>query len=315
MAPTGLRPASRSPSLVGALMMSRPLAGFLGIGAMGSAIALRMLATGHRLVILPGPRGSNIDRLSAAGAVVASEAVELTSCPFVFTCLPSSDIVAEYAREVFLPVAQGGFTHVDLTSGDPRTSLDLAASYAARGARFVDVAVSGTPEQAASGELTLLLGGDEASVQGLAPLLAAAASRVVPLGATGAAHRTKLIMAFIGMAIASASAEALAAARLSGIDLATLAGLIGETAMDSKTFQAMAAAAVDGDESRRRLSIANAGKDLGYLAALMAELHVAAPVAQATAATLRSAVELGHGEDYVTALTRLAIGRAGQAGA
>ena len=57
-------------------MMSRPLAGFLGIGAMGSAIALRMLATGHRLVILPGPRGSNIDRLSAAGAVVASEAVE-----------------------------------------------------------------------------------------------------------------------------------------------------------------------------------------------------------------------------------------------
>src|SRR3954471_23051069 len=109
-------------------MTSRPLTGFIGIGAIGSAIALRMLATGHRLVILPGPRGSNVDRISAAGAVVASRAGELADCAVVFTCLPMSDIVAGFAREVFLPVAQSGFTHVDLTSGDPLMSLDLAAA-------------------------------------------------------------------------------------------------------------------------------------------------------------------------------------------
>lgn len=285
--------------------------GFIGTGAMGGAVARRLLARGRRLLVVPGPRGTNTEALAAAGATVAGTASDLAGCDVVFTCLPSSDVVERAAAEALLPAARHGFIHVDLTTGDPRVSLRLAERYGARGARFVDAAVSGTPEHAEQGELTLLLGTSAEVQETLRPLLEDVARRILRVGATGSAHRLRLIMGFIGMATAAASAEALVAARCAGIDLATFAELLGETGMTSSTFQAMAAAAIDGDETRRRLSLANAAENTRCLADLMRDLGVAAPVADATASTFGKVVGQGHGEAFVPALTRLKLGQAG----
>jgi 3-hydroxyisobutyrate dehydrogenase-like beta-hydroxyacid dehydrogenase len=285
--------------------------GFIGTGAMGGAVARRLLARGRRLLVLAGPRGTNTGALAEAGATLAGAPTDLAGCDVVFSCLPSSDVVERVAADVLLPAARPGFVHVDLTTGDPRVSLQLGERYDARGARFVDAAVSGTPEHAEQGELTLLLGASAQVEETLRPLLEDVARRILRVGATGSAHRLRLIMGFIGMATAAASAEALVAARRAGIDLATFAELLGETGMTSSTFQAMAAAAIDGDEARRRLSLANAAENTRCLADLMRDLGVAAPVADATAATFGEVVGQGHGEAFVPALTRLKLGQVG----
>lgn len=281
--------------------------GFIGTGTMGGAVARRLLARGHALRILAGPRRTNIDALVAAGAEEAPDTGGLAACSLVFTCLPSSDVVDAIAQRVLLPAARPGFVHVDLTTGDPRVSLGLARDYESRGGRFVDAAISGTPEHAEAGELTLLLGTDRDVEASLQPMLTDIARRTLVLGSTGAAHRLRLIMGFIGMATAAASAEALVAARRAGIDLATFAELLGETGMTSSTFQAMAAAAIDGDEARRKLSLGNAAENTRCIAALMQDLAVEAPVAQATAGTFRRVVEQGHADAFVPALTRLKL--------
>lgn len=285
--------------------------GFVGIGSMGASIARCLLESGQNLLVLPGPHGRNADLLAEAGAKIAKNKSELAACELVFTCLPSSAVVASLADEVLLSFTNPGFTHFDLTAGDPQVTTSLAARYAASGRRLVDIGVVGTPEQALSGGLTLLVGAHEEELLVVRPSLAPIAGKLFPMGAPGNAHRAKLIMGFVGMAMATASSEALAAARLAGIDLAVFASLIGGTGMNSATFQAMAAAAIDGDESRRKLSIANASKDLGYVNSLMQELGLNAPVAGATSASLRSAVESGLGSQFVTALTRVKLEQAG----
>lgn len=281
--------------------------GFIGTGAMGGAVARRLLARGRRLVVVPGPRATNTEALAAAGATVARTAGDLAGCGLVFTCLPSSDIVGRVATEALVPAARPGFIHVDLTTGDPRVTMQLAERYGARGALFVDAAVSGTPEHAGAGALTLLLGTSAEVEETLRPLLVDIARRILRVGATGSAHRLRLIMGFIGMATAATSAEALVAATRAGIDLAIFAELLGETGMTSSTFQAMAAAAIDGDEAGRRLSLANAAENTRCLADLMRDLGVSAPVADATAATFGAVVGRGHGEAFVPALTRLKL--------
>lgn len=274
---------------------------------MGSAVAFRLLSQGHDLAILPGPSRRNVERLVAAGVSLARNANELADCAVVLTCLPSSDVVASVAEQILAASVRPGFAHIDLTSGDPRITVQLSKAYADRGALFVDVAVSGTPEQALAGELTLLVGSDGSGAANLEPLLRSLSKRVVTMGAPGSAHRAKLIMSALGMSIAVASAEALAAAQVSGMDLAAFSDLIAETSINSGTFQAMAAAAIDGDEARRKLSIENAAKDVRTMTSLLADLGMTARVGTATAATLRAATDAGHGPSYVTALTRLAL--------
>lgn len=294
-------------------MTQVPEIGIAGIGAMGAQIALRLLATGTRVLALPGPHRTNVEIIEAAGGRLARAPSDLSQCNVLLTCLPTSDMVAGLAMEHWLPTAGPGLLHLDMTSGDHTSGANLARAYASCGARYVDVAVMGSPEQAALGELTLMIGADADASAPIRAALGGLARRFVPLGSPGAAHRAKLILAFLGMASATASAEALAAAQRCGIDLSILAGLVGETAINSATFQAMAATAIDGDESRRKLSLANASKDLRYLMQMMADLRLTTPVAEAASATLCAAEDAGHGASYVTALTRLKLSEAARA--
>lgn len=275
---------------------------------MGSGVAATLLRRGFAVSLLPGPRSSNVDLLLAQGARRVETARALAAeCRFVLTSLPSSRVVEAVVEgeDGLLAGAGPGLTHIDLTSGDPSITAALVARYAASNGRFVDVALSGTPEHAAVGELTALVGADAATLADIEQLIRAFSRRIVHVGGPGSGHRIKLIMSFIGMAMANASAEALAVTRASGIELETLRGLIEETAMNSGTFQAMAKAAMDGDEAQRKITIAQSHRDIQCMVAMTRDLGVPAMIAPATLASLAKAVEQGHGSDFVPALTRL----------
>ena len=100
-------------------------------------------------------------------------------------------------------------------------------------------------------------------------LYQAFSKKIVRTGDVGTGQRTKLIMSFIGMAIANATAEALLVARAMGVDIEALRKLVGDTGMNSNTFQSMALAALDGNVSRRKLTIGNALKDVSYFVSMI----------------------------------------------
>lgn len=284
-------------------MTSLPSIGFAGLGLMGRPIATRIAEAGYPLSILPGPRRSGVDALVAAGArVVETEAELAAASGILLTCLPSSREVEMVLRKA-LAGARPGLVVIDLTSADPTSTLALAAACEARGVLLRDAAMAGAPEQAENGELTLMVGSETELDAPVRALLDSFAKGVVRTGPTGTGHRTKLIMSFIGMALAAASAEALLVAQATGVDLEALRTLVGGTGMNSSTFQAMAATAMDGDTSRRKLTIANARKDMSYFAEMVREAGLATLVAPATLETLSRAAKLGYADAFVPALT------------
>jgi len=282
--------------------------GFIGLGQMGGAVAGRLIATGARLSVVPGPHRTGVEAIRIAGAALAESPEMLAAgCDLVFTCLPSARQV-ETVADAMLASAKRGFLHVDLSTSDPATTVRFAARYAAAGATLIDAAIAGNPELARVGELTLIAGGDKTAVERLAPIFKHIAIKVVHAGPVGSGHRTRAIMSFFGMAVANAASEALTLARTTGIDLAALRDLIGASGMNSPTFQTMAATAIGEDAPPRRMTVANALKDVEIAAAMAAAAGLPALLLPATREALSRAADAGHAQDFVTELTGI-LGR------
>jgi 3-hydroxyisobutyrate dehydrogenase-like beta-hydroxyacid dehydrogenase len=204
-----------------------------------------------------------------------------------------------------MATASPDLLHIDLTSGDPTSTLALASAYRGRGIHLIDAAMAGMPEQAAKGEITLMVGAEPDIFRRAQPILHEFSKKIVRTGDVGTGQRTKLIMSFIGMAIANATAEALLVARATAIDIEALRELVGDTGMNSNTFQSMALAAIDGNVSRRKLTIANARKDVGYFVDMIDSAGLSTVLAPATLKALERAASGGHADDYVPALTHI----------
>jgi 3-hydroxyisobutyrate dehydrogenase-like beta-hydroxyacid dehydrogenase len=295
-------------------MSEHPSIGFVGLGLMGIGLSKRLLEAGYPPTVLPGPRGTSTDTMKQAGAKVARSPAELAaSCTVILTCLPSSREVEAVAQGEagLIATASPDLLHIDLTSGDPSSTLALASAYRDHGMHFVDAAMAGMPEQAAKGEITLMVGAEPNIFRRAQPVLQAFSKKIVHTGNVGTGQRTKLIMSFIGMAIANATAEALLVALATAVDIEALRGLVGDTGMNSNTFQSMAQAAIDGDVSRRKLTIANARKDVGYFVDMIDDAGLSTALAPATLKALERAASDGHADDYVPALTRILCKRNG----
>jgi 3-hydroxyisobutyrate dehydrogenase-like beta-hydroxyacid dehydrogenase len=99
-----------------------------------------------------------------------------------------------------------GATLIQHTTSDPETSLLIAEEGAQKGIKVLDAALSGSPHDIAAGELTLWVGGDEATLEEMRPLLETYASPILFVGPLGNGQRVKLVnnallVAQVGLAI------------------------------------------------------------------------------------------------------------------
>lgn len=188
----------------------------IGAGAMGGAIGARLCATGHALRVfdLDKQRVAALVAQSATAAISAAEAAH--GADAVILSLNSPRIVE---AAVFGPsgVAEGavpGTLIIDMSSIDPAATRDLSARAAEVGLAWVDAPLSGGAPKAATGELTLMLGGADADVARARQILGAVASNITHMGPSGAGQATKLInqvlcgLNFLAVAEATALAEA-----------------------------------------------------------------------------------------------------------
>lgn len=188
----------------------------IGAGAMGGAIGARFCATGHALTVFDLD-AARVSALVAQGARAAASAAEAARGADVVILSLNSPRIVETA--VFGPggVADGaaqGTLVIDMSSIDPAATRDLAARAAEKGLGWVDAPLSGGAPKAATGELTLMLGGAEDDVARARAVLGAVATNITHMGPPGAGQATKLInqvlcgLNFLAVAEATALAEA-----------------------------------------------------------------------------------------------------------
>lgn len=276
--------------------------GMIGIGNMGHGIAATLLGRGHPLTFLDHPGNRPVDDLLAAGAGCASTIAGLTEASdVVILCVTGTPEV-----EAVLLGSGGVLEHlrpdtviVDHSTAIPSSTERIAERVAQAGGRFLDAPMTGTPKDAAAGQINLLVGGDPALFEDLQPLLADYARKIVYAGPVGAGHKLKLLHNYVSMGFAAVLAEAVACAKRSGIDLGLYVDVLANGGGKSTVLDRMRPFIESGDTDAYRFSIGNAAKDLGYYAALAEELGAARTVAGAVHATFADAVETGHGQETV----------------
>jgi 3-hydroxyisobutyrate dehydrogenase len=192
--------------------------GFIGLGAMGLPMTRHLLEAGHRVTVAsrsPGP----VERAVSLGAVDGgSPAAVAEASEIVFLCVPSSPQVAEVV-DLMLPVLGPGKVVVDCSTIDPDVARAQHQRVTATGAGFLDAPLSGGTAGAEKGTLTLMVGGDEATLETVAPALEPFAGLVVHVGGAGMGQVVKLCNNMIYAAQMLATAEATALAVKSGVDL------------------------------------------------------------------------------------------------
>jgi 3-hydroxyisobutyrate dehydrogenase len=179
-----------------------------GVGRMGSAIAERLRAAGHRLslydpVLEPGEEVA--ESLAAAARRAEMVLLSLPDAAAVESSLPA-------LRETRPPLV------VDLTSSLPETTRRMAAELAPLGTAFIDCPLSGGVAGARAGTLTAMVGGDPELLERARPVLAAFATTIRWAGPLGAGHATKALNNALSAVSLTGTAELLVTAAAYGVD-------------------------------------------------------------------------------------------------
>ena len=174
---------------------------------MGQPMAANLAKEGFavRSFDLNGTGSSPSVRDAAAGAEV------------VITMLPDGEAVRKAVLEA-LPALDSGTVVVDMSSSDPAATRALGTVLAARGIELVDAPVSGAVPKAIDGTLTIMAGGNAATLKRITPLLEKMGDRVFHVGPLGAGHAVKALNNYVGAAGTLAGFEALLIARAYGLD-------------------------------------------------------------------------------------------------
>jgi len=198
--------------------------GFIGLGVMGKPMAKHLLAAGHRLTVHNRSRGA-VDELVGAGALAAGSPAEVARASrIVITMLPdTADVEAVLTGpDGVLSGVQSGATVIDMSSISPVATERLAETVAKHGASMLDAPVSGGEIGAINAQLSIMVGGDEATFQRARPVLEKMGNpeKIVYIGRSGAGQICKVCnQVAIGGALAGVS-EAFALAKKAGVDAA-----------------------------------------------------------------------------------------------
>ena len=275
---------------------------FLGLGAIGAPMA-RHLAPRYELSVwnrTASKATAFAKETSSQAASTPADAVR--GAAVVITCLPTSKEVETLLEggDGMLGAFESGATLIDCTSGDPATSRRIATRLAERGVGFVDAPVSGGVSGAMKGILTIMCGGDEATMARARPVLEAFGEKIVLCGPIGAGHAVKAVnQAMLGVHIWSLS-EGLVALQKAGVSPETALDVINSSSGRSNTSMNLFPERVVTRAFPRTFRLALMDKDVRIAADFAREYGVASPLLQLASELLREARrELGEEADHV----------------
>jgi 3-hydroxyisobutyrate dehydrogenase len=194
---------------------------FIGIGRLGRHLAGSLLRDGFVLTVHDRDPEAAAALLSAGAAWAASPAEAAAEADTVITCLPSPAVAAAVVAgdDGVLTALRSGGTWIEMSTSDKHEIRRLAALGEERGIATLEAPVTGGVHLAATGEITVIVGGDDAVAEAHLPLFRSMGGRVFHVGPLGAASDIKVITNMLAFIHLVADGEALMLARRAGLDL------------------------------------------------------------------------------------------------
>ncbi len=283
-----------------------PPIAFLGLGAIGAPMAKHLKNPDFDLVVWNRTPSKAAAFAAANGARHAKTPAEAArGCQIVITCLPTSREVASLldGPDGLLAGMANGSILVDCTSGDPATSRATAARLAEKGIGFLDAPVSGGVVGAEAGKLTVMVGGDAATLERAMPALNTFGEKIVHCGPVGAGDAIKAVnQAMLAVHIWSLG-EGMLALSKAGVKPEVALDVINASSGRSNVSMNLFPQRVIGRAFPRTFKLALIDKDVRIAAQFLREQNVPSPLTQLTAELFAAAhAELGEEADHVEAV-------------
>jgi 3-hydroxyisobutyrate dehydrogenase-like beta-hydroxyacid dehydrogenase len=284
--------------------------GFIGLGLMGQSFTRRLVACGYRVtgydVI-----ADKIARAERHGVCPATSAAEVArAAEVIHVCVMTRD---DLAAAVFGAggIAEGA-TPGKILLDHSTTEVAATREFAARlegetGMRWVDAPVSGGPPAAEAGTLAIMIGGAEAAVAAVQPVLESLGT-CTHMGPVGAGQVTKMVNQVLVLSNYCLLAEALALAEAGGVDAGRIPAALGPGYAGSNLLQRLYPRLLARDFAPAGYAF-QALKDLDMVYGLARELKVPTPMTSQAATLFRTLVSKGHGELDGIAVLKLYDGK------
>lgn len=194
--------------------------GFIGLGNMGGAIALRLLRAGFSTTVLDRVR-EKMQPLLCEGATEASSPSEVAErSTIVIASLQPSDVEeVVFGERGIHKIGKAGLVFVDLSSTEPQVAIRVSSALRERGIEMLDSPVSGADIGATNGNLTLFVGGSHEVYERSLPVLQYIGRTVTYLGKNGNGQIGKIINEMMQTFSQLAIYEGLQLAEKMGLDL------------------------------------------------------------------------------------------------
>jgi 3-hydroxyisobutyrate dehydrogenase-like beta-hydroxyacid dehydrogenase len=203
---------------------------FLGLGIMGRPMALNLVKAGHEVSVW------NRTPKEVEGARLAgSPADAATGAEVVWVCVSDTQAVESvlFGTQGAAETVSDGAIIVDSSTISPMATRKFAERVRGRGVSYIDAPMTGSKTGAESGTLIFIIGGEEAAIDRIKPLLAAMGKKIFRMGETGKGQAAKLAMNLQIAMIYEGFAEALTLAAKLGLDAETLIPLVQASMVNS----------------------------------------------------------------------------------
>ena len=291
--------------------MNPPVIGFIGVGLMGHGMAKNIVEKGYPLVVLGHKNRQPVEHLKSLGAREAATARELAAqCDIVHLCVTGSPQVETLLRgaDGVIASAKRGLIVIDCSTSNPVSTLVLGEALTAAGMTLVDAPLSRTPKEAEAGTLDTMVGADADTFARIKPVIECWATTINHLGPLGLGHKMKLINNFVAMGYAALYSEALAIARKAGLSIEQFHAVIGAGRMRCGFYDTFMKWSVDHDPNAHQFSIANAHKDMRYLASMANEAGAVNTLQAGVKNSFAAMEAAGQGARYVPMLADFIAG-------
>jgi 3-hydroxyisobutyrate dehydrogenase len=194
---------------------------FIGLGRMGHGMAGRYVDAGFSVAVWNRSRAKAEDLIARGARWAASPADAAVGADAIVTMV--ADDKASRAvwlgKEGAAATAKTGTLAIECSTVSYGHALDLARELRGRGLVYIDSPVTGLPDAAAGGKLTMLVGAEPADLDAARPYLAPLSTAIRHFGAVGSGTVYKLINNLMGAIQIAGLAEGLAIAEQAGLDM------------------------------------------------------------------------------------------------
>jgi 3-hydroxyisobutyrate dehydrogenase-like beta-hydroxyacid dehydrogenase len=274
--------------------------GLVGLGHMGSAIAERLLAAGHELVVHNRTR-AKAEPLAQRGATVAATPEELAEGVEVVLTSLSDDSAFEAVAERVVAAAGDGAVLVDLSTVSPAASARVAALADDASIEYLRAPVSGNPSVVRAGNLSFMVSGLRETLERVEPILLAIGPTIHHVGDGEQARIVKLAINLMVAGIAELMGEALVLGEAAGVSRESLLEVMGSSAAGAPFVKYKTEPLLRDDYSATFTTLLME-KDVDLILETATELGIELPLAREMRSLLQAAIDAGYADDDFMAL-------------